>query len=208
MPRRKKTDPAPSAANNAAANQEVEPDDVSNWEEEFDKLNGAFLGTLLINVSLLNESWLDAQNREIKQEQVADLKNHFASGIRRYSPETRMRASVTGKTWTTLMTHFLDLFKSEAAGFVPLNSDSKATLEGWTVDSLKHFAKKASGLFPKPDPAQSSHLMVLNWIDDDDFPRPVLEAGQHRKHALIGFNREKFMCRDLERINPLVGGQI
>jgi hypothetical protein len=131
MPRRKKADLVPLAANNkAAANQEVEPNNVSNWEEEFNKLNRVFLRTLLINVLLLNKSWPDAQNHKIKEEQVADLKNHFASSICWYSPETQMRALVTGKTWTTLMTILLDLFKSDNVGFVPLNSNSKATLKG------------------------------------------------------------------------------
>jgi hypothetical protein len=182
----------------SGANPAPDPNVIESDTEldSIESLNRHFLGTVIISVDLLNENW--DNNRELNMQHVKELQESFKADIRRWYPETRLRASTSMKVWENFLKNCLHRFAKEKDPtkhtWSPGDNDGQPKLEGWTLESLKQFALKNTGHFSPPQLSASTHL----WILEPDVlcENFVLDAGQHRKHALIAHCNEKYKTKD------------
>jgi hypothetical protein len=67
-------------------------------------LEGAFLGTILLDVRLLDTRWdKNRRNRDIQPGLVARLKEAFKNGIKRYAIEDHLKATTTEREFDGLL---------------------------------------------------------------------------------------------------------
>ena len=128
----------------------------------------AYVGTVLCDVCSLSAQWEDCNNRDVDPDHVEKLKAHFkAAGIHRTAEEHRMKATVKKTEWPQLLA---------VIGDNRLCRDSHQSPSQPSGGPLREIVK---------DPTQM-------LVAPRDLPvTPILEAGQHRQHALVELLEEQ-----------------
>ena len=129
----------------------------------------AYAGTILCDVRSLSARWEDCNNRDVDPDHIEKLKARFrVVGIQRTTEEHRMKATVKQAEWQQLLVVIgeNELCQSfhQGSGQTQLSCTFQEVVE---------------------DPMQMA-------IVPRDLPiTPILEAGQHRQHALVELLEEK-----------------
>ena len=126
----------------------------------------AYVGTILCDVRSLSARWEDCNNRDVDPDHIEKLKAHFkVVGTQRAAEEHRMKATVKEAEWQQLLAVVCD--QSFHHG-----SSSQTQPSGLLQEIIK-------------DPMQV--VIVPRALP----VTPILEAGQHRQHALVELLEEQ-----------------
>ncbi|KAK2802320.1 hypothetical protein FQN51_004610 [Onygenales sp. PD_10] len=133
-------------------------------------IDSALMGIALIDVRGLNPIWPgNVQHREVREDHIDKLIASFQKkGIDRCGVNTHLKASISKEHFDAMVTKF-----------VKNNPEETATAIA-AVEQMKHRITC--------DLQQMVHLDLPTSIGPTS---PTLEAGQHRRHALIQLNQEK-----------------
>jgi hypothetical protein len=160
MPPKKKKGKNKAEASTAAPTVAMPSED-----EITTKLEEAFLGTIIFDVRNLETQWRKGQNRTINPKHVDTLKAEFQVNIRRYSIEDRM--------WVTL---------------------SKSDFEAYLCWIYNRANKRDPTAAELADLQKEAKLRTTPTLIVDrkvtGISLPVLQAGQHRRAALISLLKE------------------
>jgi len=143
-----------------------------------ERIAQAYMGTVILNPIILNPNWGSGTgaNRPINESNVNNLVNSFKTTIRRWTPDTRMKASCSRESWGQVIEY--NQANSPHVSNVPLHLQDQARQGQWRyrrTDILEITWRQS-------DPAQGEEEE-----DPDNTPRPILEAGQHRRAALMKY---------------------
>ena len=137
-----------------------------------ERIDLACKGTVACDVRSLTSCWPDAINRDIDEQHVQHLKEIFIVGLHRQLPEHRLKISVSREEWTSLLAFLVG--GMQEGRLPPPVMDHEITQE--TLQEI--IAKQGFGLHM----GDTSSGVFL----PKDLPiTPVLEAGQHRREALL-----------------------
>lgn len=133
------------------------------------KIQQAYVGTVLCDVRSLSAQWEDCNNRDVDPDHIEKLKARFkVVGIQRTTEEHRMKATVKQAEWQQL----LAVIRENTLCQDFHQGSSQTELSGPLQEIVK-------------DPIQMT-------IVPRDLPvTPILEAGQHRQHALVELLEEQ-----------------
>ncbi|KAK2785674.1 hypothetical protein FQN53_007458 [Emmonsiellopsis sp. PD_33] len=131
-------------------------------------IDSALMGIALIDVRGLNPIWPgNVQHREVREDHIDKLIESFQKkGIDRGGVNTHLKASISKEHFDAMVTKF-----------VKNNPEEMATA---AIKQMKHRITR--------DLQQMVHLDLPTSVG---LTSPTLEAGQHRRHALIKLNQEK-----------------
>ncbi|GAB1213059.1 hypothetical protein ATERTT37_002208 [Aspergillus terreus] len=130
-------------------------------------LEGAFLGTILLDVRILDTRWdKNRRNRDIQPGLVARLKEAFKNGIKRYAIEDHLKATTT---------------EPEFDGLLKANLPNSTGSPDSDLSYLRNRAATHSGL-----KAMMLHIENLPYKT-----QLTLRNGQHRVRALIELCNEQ-----------------
>ncbi|GES61718.1 ubiquitin-conjugating enzyme E2 27 [Aspergillus terreus] len=132
-------------------------------------LEGAFLGTMLLDVRLLNTQWdwdKNRRNRDVQPGLVARLKEAFKNGIKRYAIEDHLKATTT---------------EPEFDGLLKANLPNSTGSSDSDLSYVRNRAATHSGL-----KATMLHIENLPYKT-----QLTLRNGQHRVRALIELCNEQ-----------------
>jgi hypothetical protein len=144
-------------------------------DELSNRIRDALLGTVIIDVRLLNAEWPNGRNRELNTGHLENLRESMASGVRRYDVDTRMKADMTQKDWDQLLNHLVAQYS--AANTTPIPQNKGNPVKKWTPHILQEIVQNSTA-----NPSPSKDVVVFDW--PKDLPHMTLDAGQHRKAAL------------------------
>lgn len=159
MPPRRRINPRTSATPGAL---DTQSDAVVTIQEDemASKLNATFLGTVVLSVRDLNPQWPHSSNREVDWLHVRNLQNDFKKGVRRYEPQSRLKATTTEADFAKILQVYKD------------NSDTE--MDPKAIKEKCHTGKGSDF---------SDFVFVFEL--PDDITKPILQAGQHRRLALL-----------------------
>jgi len=133
----------------------------------------AFLGTALVDIRQLDPKWTNGPilNRELDATLISQRCQSFAAGIRRYSEDTRIKVSCGKDEFHQYLLH-------QAHSIMESPTENQTTLEQ-VVEKLR---LKCQAKAISQDP------FVALDLSREGLPKPTLDAGQHRRAALLRVN--------------------
>ncbi|KAJ9220825.1 hypothetical protein DTO169C6_6770 [Paecilomyces variotii] len=125
------------------------------------ELENKYLGTLCMDVRKLETSWKDIErNRDINADHIKNLKNEFRTGVRRFDVDTQIKATLSAKDF--------DLALQAYIAELPELAD---------ISDVRSLLRQRQG-------GDSNFFIHLEkW--PERLALPILQAGQHRRAALL-----------------------
>ncbi|GAQ45464.1 hypothetical protein AtubIFM55763_002153 [Aspergillus tubingensis] len=168
-------------------NEEIQEEEQSApiFNDQMRKLvQEAFLGTALLDVRELDEAWKEPYpNRKVDPTHVKSLEESFKHGIKHTSPECRMKVSITRADWQGLLNETAERFNKEDD--TSQKPTTERPIDKWSGKILAQVA--FDGLSSLRFKNQVSYDLTLlpAQSNNNTFYNFTLDAGQHRKYALL-----------------------
>jgi len=151
-------------------------------DDHVKKLSKAYIGTFLIDVRCLDPHWVDAKipNREINEVIMNGLLASFTAGIRRTAIADRMKATCDRGDLFSAIDHLAE--RELARLGIEVTED--------------HMVNQRNEILGKAKEGSPDNLSQISWPAKKG---PSLDAGQHRRAALItANNKAKELNRDAD----------
>ncbi|KAF9893210.1 hypothetical protein FE257_011633 [Aspergillus nanangensis] len=163
------------------------PHKIPNNNPYLSAAETAYLGTVIVDVRNLTTQWIDGQNRALDRDHVRHLITQFQGGIRRIQAADRLKVSVTKDGWMYLLERTVDCIQKNDFPPPKWSGSQSPTPQEWGMKDLQQVVARREPLTThitsKQDPAPGLIIPYLKNLDPE--LQPVLEAGQHRKQALL-----------------------
>ncbi|KAL4777954.1 hypothetical protein BJX76DRAFT_363196 [Aspergillus varians] len=156
--------------------QAISVDKTKN-DETVMALETNFLGTILMDIRLLDLNWPEQQkNRTISSLQVKNLILTFVRGIRRFAVETRLKATISEELFQHILQHILE--RKIAKGKISV------TLKSLQDQALQHVIEKVNTVKNKigrdgekiKEPAFKDYLWAVNLYSAEKCKGDILMA--------------------------------